>query len=94
MSNEAFHYTVEVRNVFGKLFTDFKGLVVPKFRFTNSEEDESIIQLICERTFRDYQAITGSNNINITVSYHNSIAGVYEGLYSYYGSELKFVKHT
>lgn len=90
-----FKYSIEVRDENNKQFMDVTtGKKAGYFHFYEKEEDENFVKLICEREFRNYRAISGSSNINIEVSVLNSFTRSYMVLYSFYGAENKFVKHS
>ncbi len=89
-------YSIEVRDKEGKLYKNSNGNIVTNtFKFEDTEQDENLVHLICKHTFENYQAICKEGSqINITVSYFNSFSSSYSLLYSFYGAENKFVKHT
>lgn len=88
------YYTVEVRDKEGKLYKDSRGFKVTGFNFQDDEQDENLIHLICQHTFRDYQAVCKEDSgINIDVRYFHEITKTYPLLYSFYGAENKFIKH-
>lgn len=88
-----YYYTVEVKDKNNKLFIDSEGnAVTNRFKFTDNTNKESI-QSVCEDTFKAYQAITGSDNINISVSRYSDWVDTYMTLYTYYGNKRRFVKH-
>lgn len=90
---ETLYYTVEVKDKNNKLFIDSAGnKVTNRFKFTDNT-NKDFIQLVCEDTFKAYQAITGSNNINISVSRYSDLTETYMTLYTYYGKDKRFVKH-
>ena len=90
------HYTVEVRDKEGKLYTTKSSeRKIKGFKFEDKEQDENLVHFICKETFEAYQAICKEGSqINITVSYFNSFSSSYSLLYSFYGAENKFIKHT
>lgn len=89
------HYTVEVRDKDFKFYrTENTGRKVIKFEFEDTEQDENLVNLICQHTFRDYQAVCKEgSDINIEVRYFNESTKTYPLLYSFYGEENKFIKH-
>jgi len=88
------HYRIEIRDCNGKPYKTDKGSKILSFDFTGEEEDETIIHLICQRTFEDYKAVCKENSqINIEVTYFNDISKTFCCLYSFYGGENKFIKH-
>ena len=89
-------YSIEVRDKEGKLYTTkSSGRKIKGFKFEDKEQDENLIHFICKETFEEYQAICKEGSqINITVSYFNSFSSSYSLLYSFYGAENKFIKHT
>ena len=88
------HYNIEVRDKDNNLYIDKDGKkVINRFMFEDNETNDNLIERICKGNYKAYNAITGSENINISVSSYNSISGSYMELYSYYGKESRFVKH-
>jgi len=88
-------YSIEVRDKEGKLYKNSKYLKVLSFEFEDTEQDENLVNLICQHTFADYQAICKEGSqINITVRYFNNFTRNYPLLYSFYGENKKFIKHT
>jgi hypothetical protein len=87
------YYYVTVRDKEGNLYKTDKGLKVLDFRFEDTEENESLVQLICEQEAAKYKAITGSENIDIEVRKDNNYLKVKQLVYSYYAREKRFVKH-
>ena len=88
-------YSIEVRDKEGKLYKNSNGNNICSFDFESEDKNESSVKSICERAFRNYQAICKEGSqINITVSYFNSFSNSYSLLYSFYGAENKFIKHT
>ena len=89
-------YSIEVRDKEGKLYTTkSSGRKIKGFKFEDKEQDENLIHFICKETFEEYQAICKEGSqINIDVRYHNVFTKTYPLLYSFYGENQKFVKHT
>lgn len=88
-------YSIEVRDKEGKRYKDSEGHSIQDFKFEEQERDETLVSIICTHTFEKYQAICKEGSqINITVSYFNSFSSSYSLLYSFYGAENKFIKHT
>ena len=89
------HYEIEVRDSMGKPYINEKGFkVVNSFKFKDEENDENLIQLICQNLAMNYTAISKSDSfIYIKVSCHNKISNTYPILYSFYANENRFVKH-
>lgn len=88
-------YSIEIRDKEGKRYKDKRGYTVQDFKFEDTEQDENLVHLICKHAFENYQAICKEGSqINITVSYFNSFSSSYSLLYSFYGAENKFIKHT
>ena len=84
------HITVQVRKDDETRYAN--GDRVIKFYDKLTETDDNLIQIYCEGLFEKYKTISGQSSIEVTVSWHNSIAGTYEALYVYYGKENRFVK--
>lgn len=93
MAENKLIYSVEVRDKNDKLFINSAGNKVRPFKFEDEEQDENFVALICYDTFTQYKAISGSDNINISVQVRNSLTGSYMTLYSYDGRTGKFTKH-
>jgi hypothetical protein len=89
------HFSVTVRQTNGKLFQHKDGGGVGPFQFQKNlgYEATMAIESWCKQYTKDFEAITGSNNINVEVSEFDSISRTYPSLYSYYGKEERFVKH-
>lgn len=88
------HYSVIIRNVNGKLCKDSRGLNVTSFLFEEDERDADMVERRCKTEFRDYQAVCKEGSqIDIEVRYFNEFTKTYPLLYSFYGTENKFVKH-
>lgn len=88
------YYRIVVKDTEGKYFLNEKGNKVTSFTFTDTIKDIEVIESICRGLFSDYQAITGSSNINITVMLYSSFTETYPLYCSFYGNEDRFVKHT
>jgi len=85
MKNDILKVSVEVK-------TDGKPVV---FDTVLKETDVNLIQLALEHLHNKYKAICKDGaTINIEVRYLSEISNTYPLLYSYYGSESRFVIHT
>lgn len=88
-------YSIEVRDKEGKLYKTESGGKVHHFKFELVGNEENIIKAVCKETFEEYQAICKEGSqINIDVRYHNVFTKTYPLLYSFYGENQKFIKHT
>ena len=88
-------YSIEVRDKEGKLYTNSLGNKVIPFRLEDKEVECNKVQSICEELYSDYQAVCKEGSqINIDVRYHNVFTKTYSLLYSFYGENQKFIKHT
>lgn len=85
-------YRIEVRDKKDNFYKDKNGKKVASFTFSDKEENPTIIELICKEEFRKYNALTGSDNIDIDVISWNSISETYMTMYSFYGAANKFIK--
>lgn len=88
-------YNIEIRDKDDKLYLTSTGAKVRNaFFFEETNSDETLIHLTCIHTFESYKAICKEGSeINIEVSYHDSISNTSPVLYSFYGAENKFIKH-
>lgn len=77
-------YRIEVRDKENNLYKDKNGKKVTAFTFSAEEENPTFIELICKEEFRKYNALTGSDNIDIEVFVYNGISDTYMTMYSFY----------
>ena len=86
---------VVVRDKDGKLFKDERGNSASHFNIDVhdiGEKAKMAIKAECERVFQFMRTISQSDNVTIDVTVFNKISETYMTLYSYYGSERKFVE--
>lgn len=90
------YYDIELRDKDGNLYRTTTGrkLTMGSFKFTDSNDNESIVFLICKNTAENYEAVCKEGTeVNIDVRTYNGITKTYPIAYSYYGKEKRFVKH-
>jgi hypothetical protein len=88
---EYYLFDVVVRHN-GEVPRDSKGFKVPTIKVKEAINIDNLERHM-KRMFLDYQAITRTNEINVEAYVRNSISGTYMNMASYYGEELRFVKH-
>lgn len=87
-------YSVEVRDLNNKFYRDSEGNAT-RFTFEEEEVSESLTELVCRKEHEKYKAICKEGSIiDIEVRYFNNLTNSYPVLYSFYGAENKFVKHS
>lgn len=90
-----FHYYVEVRDEGGKHFQDSEGNKIKEdFKHQTHELSIEGVEKHCNSLFNSYNDTWRTNNINIDVRVFNEHIETYMLLYSFYGAEKRFVKHT
>jgi predicted metal-dependent enzyme (double-stranded beta helix superfamily) len=89
------HFRTEVRNKDGKIFRDEKGCPQPGLNTTLDVgvKAQSSIYAHCMDIYRFMNAVSDSNDITISVMVKSNISDTYMTVYSFYGSEKRFVEH-
>jgi len=91
MENNLYSIYVEIRKDDGTKFYDRDGNNVPHIRF-----EETIFrdfEKYCKQLYRQFEAITGCSDINISISQLSNMTQTYPVYYSYYGIEGRFITH-
>ena len=84
---------VTVKDPEGKFYRDCINNRAGIFNFKAEVKNDCEAKYICEDNFRNFNALTQSKNIMVEISTLHRISGTYMVMYSYYGSEKRFIKH-
>jgi len=87
---------VEIRDQQNQVITDSEGNKVSDFKFNEewNEITDELAERSLKRYYKQFKAISPESNINISLLQLNTYSQTYPCLYSFYGSESKFIKHT
>ena len=86
--------SVEVRNKKHRLYQNKDGFKVTGFAHSVDLESKEQIERYMRNICIDYQAISKDNSVvNIEALVYNAISGTWMTMYSYYGSEDRFIIH-
>jgi hypothetical protein len=91
--SEQYRINVEVRDINGKIIQDFEGNNRPSFSFDLTTDPIHMESHLTQLTIT-LKAYMPDRKINISASVLNTISNTYMVMYSYYGSENRFIKHS
>jgi len=91
MENNLYSIYVEIGKKDGAKFYTKDGSKVPHIQFQETIYRD--FEVYCSRLFRQFEAISDTDNINISVMYFSEMTKTYPVLYSYYGKEKRFITH-
>jgi len=87
------NFNIEVKDQDNEFYRDKNGnKVINSFSFDLELSSDELVKRICTGQYNAYNAITGSENINIEVRAFNAYTRTCPIIYSYYGKENRFVK--
>lgn len=94
MKKELYHISVEIRDDKGKQikYPD-TGYPVGDLKFLWEVRDENHLEHLMKHMYYDLKLLLPTCKISFEASVFNSISDTYMLMYSYYGSEARFVKH-
>lgn len=93
MTKEIYNINVEIRDKNHKMFQYPTGGGVGDLKFLWEVRDEKHLEHLMQDMHKKLSIIMPENKINIEALVFNSISDTYMVMYSYYGSEQRFVKH-
>ena len=84
---------IEVRDSNGKIIFDERGFKFTSLQIDSSVTNESLLERQMVHICETLKVWMPQNKIDIQASVLNSISGTWMCMYSYYGSEKRFIKH-
>ena len=99
MIREKYYIEIEIRNQDGSVIRDEEGNKVLSLNHTTSltaegEDMTETVKAMFDYEYRKLRAFMPTHKINISASVFNTISGSFMLMYSFYGDEKRFVKHT
>lgn len=91
MNNDLYTVLIELSKPDGTKFYTNDGCKVPHIQFMETIYRD--FDVYCKRTFRYFEAITGTSKINISILGYSEMTKTHPCLYSFYGMEQRFITH-
>jgi len=91
MDNNLYSVYVELSKEDGTKFYTKDESKIPHIQFQETIYRD--FDVYCKRLYRQFEGITGTSDINISILGYSEITKTCPCLYSFYGKEQRFIQH-